>query len=104
MAQLLAALILKVCKCHITPLAGAFTPELAARYAAAVASLVPAWADFVVVPNLKYLGMWVGPNAYLKSWMAPRNKYRHRSNMLSGANAPTAVTANLYSARCATTL
>ncbi|CAK0902434.1 unnamed protein product, partial [Prorocentrum cordatum] len=57
-AQRLAALILKTCKCFITPLCGPFSEELASVYRRALEEFVPSWADFVIVPNLKYLGMW----------------------------------------------
>eukprot|EP00959_Pyramimonas_sp_CCMP1952_P393061 8235860-Pyramimonas_sp.AAC.2 len=55
---------------------------------------MPEWAEFVAAPNWKYFGMWAGPGGHGKSWIAPLNKYRHRSNMLSGVSAPTAVSAN----------
>eukprot|EP00959_Pyramimonas_sp_CCMP1952_P330878 6928836-Pyramimonas_sp.AAC.1 len=61
-AQRLAALILKTSKCFIAPLCGPFSEEIATVYRRALGELVPSWADFVVVPNLEYLGMWVGPS------------------------------------------
>eukprot|EP00959_Pyramimonas_sp_CCMP1952_P227945 4766305-Pyramimonas_sp.AAC.1 len=56
-AQALAAQVLKASKCHITPLAAAFAQDLAAKYAAAFASLALAWPPFVVASNLKSLGL-----------------------------------------------
>ncbi|CAK0834404.1 unnamed protein product [Prorocentrum cordatum] len=101
-AQHLAVLVPKTCKCFIAPLSGPFSEELAEIYRQAIAQLVPSWANFVDVPNLKYLGMWVGPNTFAKSWAGPLGKWRSRGHLLAGANTPPAVAAMLYSSRSAT--
>eukprot|EP00959_Pyramimonas_sp_CCMP1952_P429664 8998461-Pyramimonas_sp.AAC.1 len=46
-AQRLAALILKTCKCFITPLSGPFSEELATAHRRALEEFVPPWADFL---------------------------------------------------------
>eukprot|EP00959_Pyramimonas_sp_CCMP1952_P001356 27825-Pyramimonas_sp.AAC.1 len=67
MAALLAALVLAACKCHIAPLAAVSPPELTAQCSASIAAVVHEWAEFVVAPNLTYLGIWVGLRGYEKS-------------------------------------
>eukprot|EP00959_Pyramimonas_sp_CCMP1952_P030524 639887-Pyramimonas_sp.AAC.1 len=73
MTKQLAALALKACACFIAPLAAAFSSELAAQHAAAVATSAPKWAEYVVAPNLMHLGAWVGPGGHEKSRIAPLN-------------------------------
>ncbi|CAK0797946.1 unnamed protein product, partial [Prorocentrum cordatum] len=57
----------KATKCQIVPLSGPFTPALAALYQQKLRSLVVDWSEFAVVPNLLYLGTWMGPNAEEKT-------------------------------------
>eukprot|EP00959_Pyramimonas_sp_CCMP1952_P040978 856935-Pyramimonas_sp.AAC.1 len=60
-AERVAALALKVAKCHIVRLAGAFSDELAAECRSWLSLNIPEWQNVMVAPSLAYLGMWLGP-------------------------------------------
>ena len=103
LARRLASLVLKATKCHIVPLAGPFSPTLAAAVTNFLQTELPGWKDFAVVPQLLYLGMWLGPAAALEvSWDAPWAKYEKRVAQLAEGETPVSSTAILYKTRAVT--
>eukprot|EP00959_Pyramimonas_sp_CCMP1952_P261384 5465047-Pyramimonas_sp.AAC.1 len=98
-AERAAALVLKVAKCHIVPLAAEFSPELADRYRTWLREHLPEWQDFAITPVLKYLGLWLGPQAKLDCWIEPLKKWRTRGHLLSISASPHRIMSFNYHSR-----
>ncbi|CAK0907052.1 unnamed protein product, partial [Prorocentrum cordatum] len=63
LAAQLAALHLNISKCQILPLAGPITDPIKQLYKLKLKALIPSWAAFEIVEVIKYLGMFLGPEA-----------------------------------------
>eukprot|EP00959_Pyramimonas_sp_CCMP1952_P272960 5705922-Pyramimonas_sp.AAC.1 len=79
-AERLANLCLKVARCKVVPLANRFSPVLCEQVKAAIKLWIPCWSSFAVVPELLYLGLWLGPAAGNdRCWVNPIAKLRLRA-------------------------
>ncbi|CAK0821636.1 unnamed protein product, partial [Prorocentrum cordatum] len=67
LAAQLAALHLNLSKCQILPLAGPISDPIKQLYRMKLKALIPSWSAFEIVEVVKYLGMFIGPEAPLPS-------------------------------------
>ncbi|CAK0905108.1 unnamed protein product [Prorocentrum cordatum] len=96
-AALLANLCLKVPKCLLAPLPGPFSVELAAEVADQLRKWIPPWAEFGVVAELQYLGLWMGPAVTIdRQWRDPVAELRVRAQVIGHGVAPPSISAILY--------
>eukprot|EP00973_Karenia_brevis_P038639 5332368-Karenia_brevis.AAC.1 len=75
-----AGLVLKPTKCFVVPLFAPFSDAVVKLIRDFLASQLPAWLEFQIVPTAEYLGIWLGPAAGTKNWVTQNGKWRERIN------------------------
>ena len=89
-AEVLAGLLLKVCKCKVIPLADPtlFPYFLISQW---IGRNIPDWKDFGVVGAAKVLGFYIGPEMADYNWIEPLRKFNNRLDDLKKAKAPLGI-------------
>ena len=92
---------LKPSKCFIIVSCVQLTPELIHCIRSWLATNLPEWKDFSIVPKGKYLGVFLGWDAIKESYAGPCTKYLERVEDIRSAGAPSLVSILRYNERAA---
>ncbi len=92
---------LKPSKCFIIVSCVQLTPELIYCIRSWLATNLPEWKDFSIVPKGKYLGVFLGRDAIKESYAGPCTKYLERVEDIRSAGAPSLVSILRYNERAA---
>ena len=65
---------------------------------------IPSWANFQITDAAEYLGIWLGPKAGIKNWVAQIAKLLDRTVLISDAGPPTSLAIGTYNAKAVTVL
>ena len=102
LAARVAGMCLKPSKCFLVVSVCELTPELENRIKDWLASNIPAWKDFKIVPAAKYLGVFIGRDSEQLTFKAPCDKYLERVEELASTGAPSLPTILRYNERVVT--
>ena len=69
-----------------------------------IGSIIPTWSQFKVQRYGKYLGFYLGPDAYEQMWIAPIHKFRERANLVASMSKSIGSDGAFFSSRVSSVL